>query len=336
MNMLLPCFVVVIAIGAMLPAKLFDSVIKNKRKGKVAPVFKGMVGLPRILAPFNCMRRPMTPSDIREWSTPMSFGRRLVGVLVFTLFTLYPTLVSSIAKMVNCSDAIGDTHYLLADLTVTCYVGWHIVYLGGACVCFLVYCIGIPILVFAVAVCKNPIVCRREKRHDAAEALARINADATAAIEEEGWWTPKKVVIGADVFDASYGHGIVVDISPDDDECVHVEFQGDEIQSYDEDLWGSSLHHIACYSTSRHACFPPLLRCNRRPESDYSRREVRVRFGFLFHGEWSDEAFSRMSLLISLMQSFNSHHALSSTLRFSHSKDTRRTAAQSLLVGKQT
>ena len=289
MNMLLPFFIVAIAVGALLPMKKVDSVIKKKRAGKVVPVFKGVMGLPRILAPFNCMRRSMTPSDIREWTIPTSFGTRLVGVLVFTLFTLYPTLVSSIAKIVNCSDAIGGKYYLLADLTVTCYEEWHIVYLCGACVCFLVYGIGIPFLVSAVVVCKDPIVCRREKRRDVVEALERINADATAVIQGKGWWIPKKVTIGAGVFDASYGHGLVIRISPDDDKCVHVEFQGDEIQSYDEDLWDSSLKHIACYTTSRHAYFPPLIRCNRRPESDYSRREVRERFGFLFHGEWEDE-----------------------------------------------
>ena len=293
MNMLLPFFVVAIAVGALLPVKAVDAVIKNKRAGKVVPVFKGMMGLPRILTPFNCMRRPMTPSDIREWSTPMSFGTRLVGVLVFTLFTLYPTLVSSIAKIVNCSVPIGGKRYLLADLTVTCYEEWHIVYLVGASVCFLLFCIGIPILVFSVVVCKNPIVCRHEKRHDAVEALERINADATAVIRGEGWWTPKKVALGADVFDTRYGHGLVIRISPDDDKCVYVEFHGDKIQSYDEDLWDSSLQHIACYSTSRRACFPPLIRCNRRPESDYSRRKVRERFGFLFHGEWAIILLSR-------------------------------------------
>ena len=93
---------------------------------------------------------------------------RLVAVFVFTLFTLYPTLVSSVARMLNCSDPIGGKRYLVADLTVTCYVGWHLVYLGGACFYFVVYCIGIPTLVFTVAACKTPLVCRRRKRYDAA------------------------------------------------------------------------------------------------------------------------------------------------------------------------
>ena len=196
-------------------------------------------------------------------------------------------LVSSIARMLNCSDPIGGKRYLVADLTVTCYVGWHLVYLGGACFCFIVYCLGIPTLVFTVAACKTPLVCRRRKRYDAAEALAVLE-DREGAEHASGWWNEKGIAVGADVFHPVRGHGYVIDVSPDDDAKVHVEFEGGEVHQYQESGWSKKIGRAACYTSSRHAYFPPMLRCRRRDQSDYSRREVRVRFGFLFHGYETD------------------------------------------------
>ena len=161
MNMFAPFAILAVAGVFMMPAKFIDACIKTRRIGKTAPSYKGMGGLPRIFVPFTCMRRAMTMSDTKAWSTPIDSVPRLVAVLVFTLFTLYPTLVSSIAKIVNCSNPIGGKSFLLADMTVTCYETWHLAYLLLAAICFIVYCCGIPVVVFAVSTLKSPIVCVR-------------------------------------------------------------------------------------------------------------------------------------------------------------------------------
>ena len=70
--------------------------------------------------------------------------------MVLVMYSLYPTLVSSTASMFNCTDAINGVRYLVHDLTVTCYVGWHNIYLFGASMSIVVYCFGTPIALAAI------------------------------------------------------------------------------------------------------------------------------------------------------------------------------------------
>ena len=101
----------------------------------------------------------MTTSDVVAWRAPFVWSGRLAGVAVFALFSLYPTLVASIASVFNCTAAIHGRRYLLADLTVVCYEGGHIALVFFACIGGAVYAVGIPVAVAIVTVLKTPVVC---------------------------------------------------------------------------------------------------------------------------------------------------------------------------------
>jgi hypothetical protein len=253
-------------------AKLVDKLVKKRRHGRPAPTFKGMAGLPRQLVPLTLMRRPMTAGDTRAYFGPLDIMPRFVATLVFTLFSLYPTLVSSIAKIVNCSDPIGGKRYLLADMSVTCYEGWHIAYMNVAALCFVVYCIGIPVLVFVVTIFKTPCVCRRKFTSAAAEHPApggeRDNGEAEV--------------------DAADGDAAGADDEADE---ANAGVPGGD-RNLDEDegeIDALASGRTPCHSSAHHHYYCPALRqCVRRSPLDYARRKVRVRFGFLFHGYETD------------------------------------------------
>ena len=123
-----------------------------------------------VLMSCACCRVATTESERSHWRaaaaarkqrTKFKPQRRFVAVMVLVMYSLFPTLVASTAGMFNCSDEIGGERYLMADLTVTCYKGWHIVYLAGACVSIVVYCIGTPIvlafvIMFDLCSCSSP------------------------------------------------------------------------------------------------------------------------------------------------------------------------------------
>ena len=81
----------------------------------------------------------------KAWSAPYQPLNRLSGVIVFLLFTLYPTLVASIASVFNCSKKINGKQYLLADMSVQCYEGWHIGLTVFAILATGLYAVGIPV-----------------------------------------------------------------------------------------------------------------------------------------------------------------------------------------------
>ena len=286
-NMSLPFIVPIIALIFILPAKVVSYLkIKRQRaKNMTPPKYKSYLRIPRFCACFHCCRRPTTEMDKAKWAEEIDPQSRIVAVQVFALFTLFPTLVSSTAKMVNCSDPIDGKYYLLADLTVTCYVGWHLAYLTFAAIAFCTYCIGIPLVICSVTAWKFPMRCRRErKRHHEDNTLT--DTDETDASER--WWEKHRVVIGSGVLHPTRGKGTVVMISPNSDGKIHVEFEHEEVHRYVEKSW-SKMKRIkgksrSCCKTSTHEYHAPTFRCKRRTEADYDRRSVRVRFGFLFHG----------------------------------------------------
>ena len=115
--------------------------------------------------------------------------RRFVSVMVLVMYALYPTLVASTAMIFSCSQEIDGKRFLMADLTVTCFEGWHNVYLVGACVTTLVYCVGTPlifalIIIFEMCRCHAP-KCHTMKDEEAVAALAR-SGDSTAP-RRTGW-----------------------------------------------------------------------------------------------------------------------------------------------------
>ena len=162
LNMSLPIVIPTLAAVVMVPTACLEHKLRRGRRERndEAPVFKGFMNLPRPLARWRCLRRPMTPSETAAWSLPYRPASRLAGVTAFTLFSLYPALVASIATILNCTDAIGGKRYLLADLTVECYKGGHVAMIVCACIASVVYAAGIPLAVVAVVALKTPIVCR--------------------------------------------------------------------------------------------------------------------------------------------------------------------------------
>ena len=172
-NIVLPWLVPIIASVFLVPMVLLSRATVKKRKTKLIPTFKGRFGLPTVLAKWKILRVPMTAKDRARWHAPVDFLSRLVAVQIFMLFTLFPTLVASVASMLNCSDKIGGKYYLLADLSVACYEGWHIIYIAIAALAGIVYCIGIPLTVYFSVAFKSPIACRQTEVADEEEPTNR-------------------------------------------------------------------------------------------------------------------------------------------------------------------
>ena len=90
----------------------------------------------------------------------------------------------SIASVYSCTDPIDGpirdrghrvrASYLIADLTVVCYQGWHIYFLVSASICTVVYAVGIPATVVCVTAFRSPIQ-RDEKKKLRWAGCARRN-----------------------------------------------------------------------------------------------------------------------------------------------------------------
>tara|TARA_B110000902_G_C14072877_1_gene500000 strand:+ start:237 stop:848 length:612 start_codon:yes stop_codon:yes gene_type:complete len=89
---------------------------------------------------------------------PFKPAGRLMAVMILVMYSLFPSLVASTTSIFNCSDAILGRYYLIADLTVTCYDGWHLVYMLLSTVCVLVFCLGTPVL-FTLIIMFNFCTC---------------------------------------------------------------------------------------------------------------------------------------------------------------------------------
>ena len=76
----------------------------------------------------------------------------------------YPTLAQSVASIFNCTDKIEGVQYLVADLTVVCYEGWHIVFMFIAFIGVLVYTLGIPTVMAVVTAFRSPFYCDANQR----------------------------------------------------------------------------------------------------------------------------------------------------------------------------
>ena len=164
LNMSIPFIVVALAGLVMVPKMMWEKHARRKRIRNATPVpsFKGKFNVPRVCTPCRTMRLPMTPNDVAGWSAVnFSAQGRFAGVLVFAMFTHYPTLVSSIASIWNCTAAIDGVRYLVADLSVVCYAPLHLWFVALACVGAVVYALGIPFAIAYATALKTPLVCRR-------------------------------------------------------------------------------------------------------------------------------------------------------------------------------
>ena len=106
LNMLLPFAILAVAGIILIPKTMIEKILRKGRKTKEDPVFKGKFNIPRFLAKCKCLRAPMTVKDVSDWRARFRPFNRLSGVLVFTFFTLYPTLVASVVSIFNCTEPI--------------------------------------------------------------------------------------------------------------------------------------------------------------------------------------------------------------------------------------
>ena len=163
LNMALPLLLPMIASVLLVPMIASEHFRRKTRNGRAAPVYKGKFNLPRWLAVCKVLRAPMDADDVAEWSDKFHPTQRLSGVTVFVLFTLYPTLVASIASLYNCTAEIDGVAYLVADLTVECYKGVHIAFLVFASVGAMIYAVGIPAAVGLAVTVHFPLKCENKK-----------------------------------------------------------------------------------------------------------------------------------------------------------------------------
>ena len=108
----------------------------------------------------RCARcsKPLSNAEKSEWIVEQLAEKerhfdpflRLAAVLVFVLYSLFPSLTDNAISIFRCSRLIEGRRYLVSDYTVICYTGWHI-----AAICFgsfftALYALGIPIGTFAL------------------------------------------------------------------------------------------------------------------------------------------------------------------------------------------
>ena len=79
---------------------------------------------------------------------PSSPPPHTAAVLIFVLFSLYPTLIASAIGVMRCSESIDGKYYLVEDYAKECYTEEHNWYVGFGVVFTAIYALGIPLGAF--------------------------------------------------------------------------------------------------------------------------------------------------------------------------------------------
>ena len=66
-------------------------------------------------------------------------------MLIFVLFSMYPTLIASAIGVMRCSDSIDGKRYLVEDYAKECFTEEHNWYVGFGVVFTAIYALGIPL-----------------------------------------------------------------------------------------------------------------------------------------------------------------------------------------------
>ena len=88
----------------------------------------------------------------------------------------YPSLVKSIASILNCTAPVDGKRYLIGDLSVVCYEEWHIAFLAFAAIGAVVYALGIPLAVASVTAMRAPSHHDEEGRRQCRLCVRRKHA----------------------------------------------------------------------------------------------------------------------------------------------------------------
>ena len=291
LNMSLPIILLFVAAVIMIPKYLYEKCARKRRidNDDPVPTFKGKFNLPRFLAPFSFLRLPMTPADVKAWKAKsFSVQGRFAGVAVFTMFTLYPTLVSSIASIWNCTGVIDGSQYLVADLTVVCYESRHNVFIFLASVGALCYALGIPAGVAFATALKTPVVCRTRVQLNedagAAEAAAPDGGGETTGGDASATRSrprPRSIATGTTgIAESEREHEEAR--SPKSGAARENEEEEEEGAAPVFDLGMSTVGEIESETTMR--WMMPRCRCKRRSAAEYASVKMRSRFAFLYNG----------------------------------------------------
>jgi hypothetical protein len=184
LNMALPPVIIATAALLLIPKTIAEVYARKGRSAMLpsdAPPYKGKYNMPRFIAgrlPCRKARKAMAPDDVAEWLDRFHPGQRLAGVTVFVLFGFYPTLVASIASIFNCTEEIKGVSYLVADLTVKCYEGWHNAFIVFAIFAAVVYAIGIPAMIVFVTAMKSPLAFGKNGKGKKVPRLVCARRDA--------------------------------------------------------------------------------------------------------------------------------------------------------------
>lgn len=79
----------------------------------------------------------------------------------------------------NCSGEVNGVRYLIADLSVACYEGAHLVYIAAAALGVVVYCIGVPLLVYGAVAWKTCVTFRTTVISEGEEGEAMMTREWT-------------------------------------------------------------------------------------------------------------------------------------------------------------
>tara|TARA_B110000208_G_scaffold80164_1_gene102394 strand:- start:1153 stop:2379 length:1227 start_codon:yes stop_codon:yes gene_type:complete len=123
LNMSMPPVVLSVAALLVLPTWLIIGARQRKRTIEDAPTFGPKYGLPIIVGTMcGHLRRAATEGEKRTWAANFDPRSRFIGVAIFILFGLYPSLVGSVASMLNCV-TVNETAVLIADVSIVCWEG---------------------------------------------------------------------------------------------------------------------------------------------------------------------------------------------------------------------
>ena len=83
----------------------------------------------RVLLYIGCPSRELSVEDKVEWRAAKLIEKEAVfrpwllfaAVLIFVLFSLYPTLIASAIGVMRCSDSIDGARYLVEDYAKECF-----------------------------------------------------------------------------------------------------------------------------------------------------------------------------------------------------------------------
>lgn len=107
-------------------------------------------------------------------------------IVMMGLFIIYPSVSSTILRMMHCTENIAGKHYLYADWRIVCYEDDWFTYLLIALVALVVYPIGVPFM-YWYFLYTNRDALHDEDHPDHAQVSARFNF-IYRQYEPEAWY----------------------------------------------------------------------------------------------------------------------------------------------------